>query len=133
MGELARATRGMRLPQLTRPASAGQIRSGYQALDGEGKLITGTAAAPATIVTCTVSGTPNAGSYAGRTVSFRYSSVNGLANASVQLAGNTSSYGPAISLQIIKGGVIIASANGYWGLQVSGATVERYGECTVIT
>lgn len=33
---------GIRLPELTLPAGAGQILSGYQAIDAEGEIITGT-------------------------------------------------------------------------------------------
>lgn len=42
MGELSRAARGRPLPALERPASAGQILSGYQAIAEDGTVLTGT-------------------------------------------------------------------------------------------
>lgn len=35
---------GVQLPALTNPAAAGNIQSGYQAINGEGEVMTGTAA-----------------------------------------------------------------------------------------
>ena len=35
---------GVQLPALTNPAAAGNIQSGYQAINGEGEVVTGTAA-----------------------------------------------------------------------------------------
>lgn len=35
---------GVQLPALTNPAAAGNIQSGYQAINGEGEIVTGTAA-----------------------------------------------------------------------------------------
>lgn len=37
------AVAGTKLPALTNPAAAGNIQSGYQAINGEGEVVTGTA------------------------------------------------------------------------------------------
>lgn len=37
------AVSGIQLPELSTPATAGNIQSGYQAIDSEGQIITGTA------------------------------------------------------------------------------------------
>lgn len=41
---------GIQLPALTNPAAAGNIQSGYQAINGEGEVVTGTAAVKETVV-----------------------------------------------------------------------------------
>ena len=41
---------GVQLPALTNPAAAGNIQSGYQAINGEGEIVTGTAAVRETVV-----------------------------------------------------------------------------------
>ena len=40
---------GVQLPALTNPAAAGNIQSGYQAINGEGEVVTGTAAVRETV------------------------------------------------------------------------------------
>lgn len=40
---------GIQLPALTNPAAAGNIQSGYQAINGEGEVVTGTAAVRETV------------------------------------------------------------------------------------
>lgn len=39
-------TEGKQLPALSKPASAANIQSGYQAINGEGEVVTGTASMP---------------------------------------------------------------------------------------
>lgn len=41
---------GIQLPALTNPAAAANIQSGYQAINGEGEVMTGTAAVRETVV-----------------------------------------------------------------------------------
>ena len=41
---------GVQLPALTNPAAAGNIQSGYQAINGEGEVVTGTASVRETVV-----------------------------------------------------------------------------------
>ena len=41
---------GVQLPALTNPAAAGNIQSGYQAINGEGEVVTGTAGVRETVV-----------------------------------------------------------------------------------
>ena len=51
---------GIQLPALTNPAAAGNIQSGYQAINGEGEVVTGTAAVK-TFVNGTISLNSNMG------------------------------------------------------------------------
>lgn len=41
---------GVQLPALTNPAAAGNVQSGYQAINGEGEVVTGTASVRETVV-----------------------------------------------------------------------------------
>lgn len=45
---------GVQLPALTNPAAAGNIQLGYQAINGEGEVVTGTANIAENVQTCTV-------------------------------------------------------------------------------
>ena len=42
---------GVQLPALTNPAAAGNIQSGYQAINGEGEVMTGTYVPPKALET----------------------------------------------------------------------------------
>ena len=48
---------GVQLPALTNPASAGNIQSGYQAINGEGEVVTGTASVRETVVVTVINNT----------------------------------------------------------------------------
>ena len=48
---------GVQLPALTNPAAAGNIQSGYQAINGEGEVVTGTASVRETVVVTVINNT----------------------------------------------------------------------------
>lgn len=59
---------GVQLPALTNPAAAGNIQSGYQAINGAGEVVTGTASVRETVVVTVINNTNNTldVSYCGR-------------------------------------------------------------------
>lgn len=50
---------GVQLPAFTNPAAAGNIQSGYQAINGEGEVVTGTASVRETVVVTVINNTNN--------------------------------------------------------------------------
>lgn len=51
---------GVQLPALTNPAAAGNIQSGYQAINGEGEVVTGTASVRESVVVTVINNSNNA-------------------------------------------------------------------------
>ena len=82
-------TEGKQLPALSKPASAANIQSGYQAINGEGEVVTGTAAIKETVV---------------GTVTSRYNRDfywNSLSGVSHQR------FSGSLNIKILKNGIII--------------------------
>lgn len=89
---------GVQLPALTNPAAAGNIQSGYQAINGEGEVVTGTAkvqeyvSVQLQLLNCYVSYT---GSSGGQYVSRPTRTITVLKNSALVVQGNP--YGREVS------------------------------------
>ena len=71
---------GVQLPALTNPAAAGNIQSGYQAINGEGEVVTGTYVPPPSFTQ--VSGTVECSSFSGESIDLYCVSGNELSEIS---------------------------------------------------